>query len=170
MQARIQHLEHFAMTVFGQPKLAPASGQGGIGCQSRHVQGSALFEEGQAAFIHEVPMLDTAHAALQAAIDGPRGISVSHDVEIGSLGFLNRGSDLLAGELGGVNAVGGRRNSATQHELEVGGAASDLLASCLAHFLHAITDDGPTQAAVTEIVSLPAAATEIAMPSRDRKS
>src|SRR5258708_12201721 len=129
MQARIQDLEHFAMAVCRQPKLAPASGQGGIGRQSRHVQGSALFEEGQAAFIHEVPMLDTAHAALQAPIDGPRGISVSHDIEVGGPGFLDGGTDLLTG--------------------------------CLAHFFHAITDDGPSQAAVTGIASLPAEATKI---------
>src|SRR6266571_3342806 len=109
MQARIQDLEHFAMTVFRQPELAPASGQGGIGRQGRHIKGSALLEEGQAAFVHEIAMLDTAHAALQAPIDGPRGIGVSGDIKVGCLGFLDGGPDLLARELDRINAVGWRR-------------------------------------------------------------
>ncbi len=100
MQTRIQDLEHFAMTVFRQPKLAPARGKGGLGRQGRHIKGSALLEEGKAAFVHEIPMLDTAHSALQAPIDGPRGIGVSSDIEVGGLGFLDSGPDLLARELG----------------------------------------------------------------------
>src|ERR1700676_4656422 len=102
MQARIQHLEYFAMTGFRQPKLAPASGQGGISRQGRHVKGTALLEEGQAAVVHEVAVLDTAHAALQAAVDRPRGVGVSHYIEVGGLGLLNSSPDLLARELGGV--------------------------------------------------------------------
>src|SRR6266702_3164831 len=169
MQARIQDLEHFAMTVFRQPELASASGQGGIGHQGRHIEGSALLEEGRAAFVHEIAMLDTTHAALQAPIDRPRGIGVSYDIEVGGLGLLNSGPDLLARELGGINAVGGRSDPATQHELEVGGTASDLLAGCLAHFIHSIADDSQAGAAVTEIVRLSARAANIAMSSRLRE-
>ena len=114
-------------------------------------------------------MLDTAHAALQAPIDGPRGIGVSHDIEVGGLGFLDGGTDLLARELGGINAVGGRRDSTTEHEFEMGGTTSDFLAGGLAYFIHTIADDGPSQAAVTEIVRLPARAAKIAMPARLRE-
>src|SRR5437588_6297981 len=169
MQARIQDIEHFPMTVFRQPKVAAARGQGGIGHQGRHIKSSALLEEGQAAFIHEIAMLDTAHAALQAPIDGPRGIGVSSDVEVGSLGFLDGGPDLLARELDRINAVCGRSDPTTEHEFEMGCTASNLLAGCLAHLLHAITDDSQAGAIVTEIVGLPARAANIAMPSRLRE-
>ena len=47
----------------------------------------------------------------------------------------------------------------------MGCAASDLLAGCLAHFLHAIADDSRAGAAVTAIVRMPALAAKIAMPS-----
>src|SRR5207248_1128764 len=67
------------------------------------------------------------------------------------------------------NAVGGRSDPATQHELEMGGTASDLLAGCLAHFIDSIADDCPSQATVTEIVSLPARAAKLAMASRLRE-
>src|SRR5260221_7506050 len=106
------------MTVFRQPKLAPASGEGGIGHESRHIKSSALLEEGQAAFVHEIAMLDTAHAALQAPIDRPRGIGMSHDIEVGCLGFLDGGTDLLTRELDRINAIRWRSDPATEHELE----------------------------------------------------
>src|SRR5579875_1037052 len=96
MQARIEHIEHFAITMFRQPRFASALGKGRIGHQGWHIKSSALLEEGQAAFVHEIAMLDTAHAALQAPIDGPRGIGVSGDIEVGCLGFLNGSTDLLA--------------------------------------------------------------------------
>ena len=65
-------------------------------------------------------MLDTAHAALQAPIDRPRGIGVSDVIKVGGLGFLNGGTNLLARELNRINAVGGRSDPATEHELEMG--------------------------------------------------
>src|SRR5947209_20517174 len=51
----------------------------------------------------------------------------------------------------------------------MGCAASDLLAGCLAHFIHSIAYDCASQAVVTGIMRLPARATEIAMPSRLRE-
>src|SRR6266699_5670335 len=114
-------------------------------------------------------MLYAAHAAFQAPIDGTRGIGVSHDIQVGRLGFLDGGPDLLPRELGGVNAVGGRRDSTTEHEFEMGGTTSDFLAGCLAYFIHTIADDGPSQATVTEIMRLPARAAKIAMPARLRE-
>src|SRR6266487_3398268 len=162
MQARIQDIEHFPMTVFRQPKLAPARGQGGIGRQGRHIKGSALLEEGKAAFVHEIAMLDTAYSALQAAIDGPRGIGVSSDIEVGGLGFLDGSTNLLARELDRINSIRWRSDPATQHELEMVGAASNLLSGCLAHFIGSITDDSQSGAAVTEIVRVPAWAAPIA--------
>src|SRR5438876_12110695 len=109
MQARIQDIEHFPMTVFRQAKFASARGQGGIGRKGRHIKGSALLEEGQAAALHEIAMLDAAYSALQAAIDGSRGIGVSRDIEVGGLGFLDGGTDLLARELHRINAIRWRR-------------------------------------------------------------
>src|SRR5512135_1188073 len=104
------------MTVFGQPKLAPVRGQGRVSDQGRHIKCSALLEKGKAAFVHEIAMLDTAHAALQAPIDGARGICMSCNVEVGSLGFLDGGPDFLARELDRINAVCWRSDPATQHE------------------------------------------------------
>src|SRR5205814_9591690 len=114
-------------------------------------------------------MLDTAHAALQAPIDRPRGIGMSHDIEVGCLGFLDGGTDLLTRELDRINAIRWRSDPATQHELEMVGAASNLLSGCLAHFIHSITDESQGGAAVTEIVRLPARAAKITMPSRLRE-
>jgi len=114
-------------------------------------------------------MLDTAHSALQAPIDGSRCIGMSNDIEVGCLGFLDGGTDLLARELDRINSIRWRSDPATQHELEMVGAASDLLSGCLAHFIHSITDDSQGGAAVTEIVRLPARAAPIAMPSRLRE-
>src|SRR5258708_37956790 len=105
MQARIQDIEHFAMTVFRQPKFASARGKGRIGSESRHIKGSALLEEGQAAFVHEIAMLDTAHAALQAPIHGPRGIGASTDIELCCLSLLCGGTDLLGRGLDRINSV-----------------------------------------------------------------
>src|SRR5260221_10552772 len=127
------------------------------------------MEEGQGSFGQGFSMLDTARAALQAPIEGPRGIGVSSDIEVGCLGFLDGGTDLLARELDRINAVGWRSNPTTEHELEMGGTASNLLAGCLAHLLHAITDDSQAGAIVTEIGGLPARAANIALPSRLRE-
>src|SRR6266700_4046828 len=169
MQASIQDIEHFPMSVFRQPKFASARGQGGIGRQGRHIKGSARLEEGKAAFVHEVAMFDTAHAALQAAIDRPRGIGVSSDIEVGCLGFLDGGTDLLTRELDRINSIRWRSDPATQHELEMGCTTSDLLSGCLAHFIGSITDGSQGGAAVTEIIRLPARTAKIAMPSRLRE-
>src|SRR5215467_10149133 len=169
MQARIQDIEHFPMTAFRQPKFASMRGQGGIGRQGRHIKGSARLEERKAAFVHEIAMLNAAHAALQAVIDRPRGIGVSNDIEVSCLGFLNSGTDLLARELDRINSIRGRSDPATQHEFEMGGTASNLLTGCLAHFIGSITDDSQGGAAVTAIVSLPARIAKIAMPSRLRE-
>src|SRR5579872_1595267 len=165
----MQHIKHFAMTVFRQPKFAPARGQGGIGHQSRHIKGSSLLEEGKAAFVHEIAMLDTAHSTLQPSIDRPRGIGVSGNIEVGGLGFLNGRTDLLTRELDRIHAIRWRSDSATEYELEMGCTASNLLAGCPAHLLHAIADDSQTGTAVAKIVGLPARAAPIAMPSRLRE-
>src|SRR6266568_5994347 len=119
--------------------------------------------------IHEDAMFDTAHAALQAAIDRPRGIGVSSDIEVGCLGFLDGGTDLLTRELDRINSIRWRSDPATQHELEMGCTTSDLLSGCLAHFIGSITDGSQGGAAVTEIIRLPARTAKIAMPSRLRE-
>src|SRR5207248_1567318 len=168
MQACIQDIEHFAMTVFRQPKLAPTSGQGGIGRQGRHIKGAALLEEGRAADLREIVMLDTAYSALQAAIDGPRGIGVSRDIEVGGLGFLDGSAYLLARELDRINAIRWRSDPATQHEFKMGCAASNLLAGRLAHCIDSIADNSQAGTAGTGVICLLTRAAHITMPSRLR--
>ena len=85
-------------------------------------------------------MLDRAHAALQAARDRPRGVGVAGDVQVGRLGLLDGGADLLDGELDAVDPVGGRGDAAAEHELDVVRAAADLLARGAAHLGHAVAD------------------------------
>src|ERR687885_618584 len=95
MQPGVEDIVYLAMAVFRQSELPAASGKRRVGHQCGHIVGVVLLEQWNAALIHQVAMLDAAHAALESTIDGARGVSVPRDIEIGRLSLLHGGPNLV---------------------------------------------------------------------------
>ena len=96
-------------------------------------------------------MLDRTHSTAQRALDGPRGISVRHDRDVGGLGLLGRGADFVERELRAVDPVGRRGNTAGNHQLQMRGTLADLLAASLPYRINTVADEAETRAAQTRI-------------------
>src|SRR6202044_2535677 len=105
-----------------------------------------------AAGVHQVPVLDAAHARAQAAVDGPRGVGVAGHVDVGGGRLLDDRDELLHRELGRVHPVAGRVDGAAQVDLDVVGASAHLLADGPADLGHPVADHADGGRVVVPVV------------------
>src|SRR5439155_19319833 len=89
----------------------------------------------------EVAVLNAADAGFEAAGDALRVISVGENVGVSHSGLLDCRLKLGDGELRGVDRVGGRGGAAGGHHLDLGRAATELVAGGLLNLIGAVADD-----------------------------
>ena len=111
-----------------------------VGGQRGHQPGALLGHRARAVLVEQVAVLDRAHAGTHRAGDRARRIGVRHRVGVRRFGFLANRAHLLERELRAVDRVGGARHAASGHDLDLVGAAAQLLSRGLAHLAHAVGD------------------------------
>jgi hypothetical protein len=94
-QAGVEDVEDLLVAGLRQAVLAAVLGQRGVRDQGRHVVGAVRDKQRRRAGVHQVAVLDRPHATFEAAVDRARGVRVTEDVDVGGLGFLHGGPDLV---------------------------------------------------------------------------
>ena len=90
--------------------------------------------------IHQIAVLDGAHAAIDGAGDRLGRIGMGQHVATEGVRLLDGGGDLLDRELQRFQRVVGRGDAAGDHQLHLVGALAHLLAGGLAHLVRAVGD------------------------------
>ena len=94
----------------------------------------------RAGLVEQVAVLDRAHARLHRAGDRARRIGMGHRVQVGGLGLLAGGAQLVDRELRAFERIGRAGDAAAGHDLDLVGAVAHLLAHRAPHLADAVGD------------------------------
>ena len=104
-------------------------GQRFIGHQGRHHKGVVFFHDLSGCGIHQVAVLDRAHAALHRTADRARGVGVSHDVGARVARLFDGGADFFFRKAQEMDWIVWRSDTTRGHDFDLGGTLHDLFAN-----------------------------------------
>ena len=151
----------------GQAIALALVGQAFIRDERGHHEGAQLGHQFGRGRIHQVAVLNGAHAAAHRTGNGAGRVGVGHDVGVGVGGLFHNGAQLGFGVAQVANRVVGRRHAARCHHLDLRGPLQDFFAHRQAAGVHPIyhTANVAQLVGARAHVQVVVALTEVCMPA-----